>query len=200
MKEIKLTKGYVALVDDEDYEKVNSIKWHINKGKKTVYAHHMENILNGRKYVGMHRLIMNTPDGLDVDHIDGNGLNNQKYNLRNCTRSENLWNSKPKNGKKYKGTRFSIIRRTYINKHGVEKKYTSFTYNCNIRYKGKLIVLGNWGTEEEAALMYNISAKLLFGKYAKLNYIEYENWLDLTWNKKIFKILNNFIKHNIKQI
>jgi len=100
MKKIKLTKKQVALVDDSDYEELNRFKWHARKTVKTFYAERTFTIGNGkRKNVFMHRYIMQTPKGFDTDHIDGNGLNNQRSNLRVCTRSENLRNQgkKPNN-------------------------------------------------------------------------------------------------------
>src|SRR3990167_10308366 len=90
MKEIKLTQGKITLVDDEDFEYINQWKWHVIKNKKQThfYAQRSEN----GKSIRMHRVIMKTPHNKDVDHIDHNGLNNQKNNLRNCTTQENIRN------------------------------------------------------------------------------------------------------------
>ncbi len=95
MKKIKLTKSKFALVDDEDFDYLNQWKWHYTgtgyAGRK-IYP-------NGRydqKMLYLHRVIMQTPVGLDVDHIDHDRLNNQKSNLRNCTRTDNLKNRKMK--------------------------------------------------------------------------------------------------------
>ena len=92
MKEIKLSKNgwkyrgkYVALVDDADYEWLNEYNWKVMIRKHTNYAYRYEN----GKFIYIHRVIMTTPDNLEVDHLDCNGLNNQKHNLRNCTRKEN---------------------------------------------------------------------------------------------------------------
>lgn len=88
MKQIKLTKGKSAIVDDEDFEYLNQWKWHY---LETGYAaRHGDN----KKYVLMHREIMKPESGMIVDHIDHNTLDNRRDNLRLCTRSQNLENSK----------------------------------------------------------------------------------------------------------
>ena len=94
MKQIPLTKNKFTLVDDEDYELVNKYNWYFGAG----YARSMEKIL-------MHRLIMKAKKGQMIDHIDGNGLNNQRSNLRFCTHSQNMANKKgfKNTSSKYKG-------------------------------------------------------------------------------------------------
>lgn len=102
MKEIKLVNNnQVALVDDEDYEKVIGLTWYLQNKKYACYI--IKNFA-----IFMHRLIMCAKEGQVVDHIDGNGLNNQKTNLRICTQVENGANrSKNKNNKSgYKGVSF----------------------------------------------------------------------------------------------
>ena len=81
MKQIKLTKNTFTIIDDEDYELLKRLEWKIDKDGYVV-AH-----------LKLARLIMHTPKNKVVDHIDGNPLNNQKSNLRNCTRAENMRNS-----------------------------------------------------------------------------------------------------------
>jgi hypothetical protein len=85
MREIQLPKGKIALVDDEDFERLNKLNWNPILCTNTYYA--MRND-NGR-FSSMHREIMGNPKGLEVDHIDGNGLNNQKSNLRSVTHKVN---------------------------------------------------------------------------------------------------------------
>jgi hypothetical protein len=85
MKELLLTQGKVALVDDEDFEYVSQWKWHAQRDRGTWYAKRRD----GTK---LHRIIMKTPVDLEVDHRDKNGLNCQKYNMRNCTHSQNMHN------------------------------------------------------------------------------------------------------------
>lgn len=96
MKKIKLTKGYVALVDNEDFESVSKIKWSViiqSSGR----CEAMGNIGYGRKNtdpIRMHTLIMNPPKGMTIDHINHNALDNRKSNLRICTNRQNNRNKK----------------------------------------------------------------------------------------------------------
>lgn len=106
MKQIKLTKGYTALVSDEDFQKLNAHKWHASEegrnGAKTyaVRRAKKDEYINGRRYkIRMHREVMGLipwlfDNGLPVvDHIDGDGLNNTRENLRTLTQEENMGNS-----------------------------------------------------------------------------------------------------------
>lgn len=118
MKKIPLTKGQVALVDDEDYEMVSRYKWYTQDINKTLYAQRMIVTKGTGKRVTMfmHRLIMNTPQGMDTDHIDRNGLNNQKSNLRICTRTQNLLNRGmlKSNTSGYKGVYLDIFLDKFV--------------------------------------------------------------------------------------
>ena len=87
MKEITLTQGYIALVDDEDYDVLSQFNWSVKIKKYTCYA-------QGWNRKSMHRMIMRCPDNMEVDHRDGDGLNNQKHNLKVCTHLENIRNSR----------------------------------------------------------------------------------------------------------
>ena len=104
MKEIPLTKGYVALVDDEDYDRIGAYSWCASvevqsDGHRQVYAVGAKYRENGiQKLHRMHRMVVHCPDGFDVDHIDGNGLNNARSNLRICSRSENMQNQRIRTG------------------------------------------------------------------------------------------------------
>ncbi len=156
MKKIILTQGYEAIVDDEDYELLNSFKWSVTncKGKKK-YAKRNEPRGNGkRKAVLMHRQILGFPLS-QTDHINGNGLDNRKSNLRLVSQSENQRNRRPKRGLKYKGI--------YKAK---SKFYT------DISLDGKRFKFGPFNTELEAAVEYNLRARVLHGKFAKLNELE----------------------------
>lgn len=158
MKKIQLNKGYFALVDDRDYEQLNKYKWAAHVDKYTVYAVRSEYLGNYKKQrIIMHRAIMNHPDNLDVDHIDHNGLNNQRSNLRIATRSQNACNG---NGKKgwvpYKGVCFVM---------GEVKKYVA-----QIQYQGKKYHIGVFGSAVCAALAYDKKAKELHGEFAQLNF------------------------------
>lgn len=152
MKEIKLSQGKVALVDDEDYEYLNQWEWHAAKNGNTYYAGRYFKINGKQTLIKMHRLIANTPDGLIVDHIDHNGLNNQKSNLRNCTPQENCFNSIAWGISKYKGVRKS------------GNKFRSSIYVNN-----KEIYLGVFDREEDAAIAYNEAVKKYRGEFANIN-------------------------------
>ena len=106
MKEIPLTKGYVAQVDDDMFDYLSQWKWRALRTRYTVYAVRAEYIGNYKtREIRMHRAITDCPAGMFVDHIDHNGLNNQGHNLRVCTLAENSRNIqvKPHLGSRYKG-------------------------------------------------------------------------------------------------
>jgi len=156
-KTIELSQGYVAIVDDEDYEYLSQSNWHARNTPNGVYA--VSN-RNGTT-IQMHRIILNAPKNLMVDHRDRNGLNNTRGNLRLSTRSQNLMNSKkPNKGKtsKYKGVHF-------LKKAGESAK----SWRSEIRLNKRAIYLGVFHTEIEAALAYNAAALKYFGEFAKLN-------------------------------
>lgn len=161
MKEIKLTKGYVTLVDDEDYECLNQWKWYAYVGKYTVYAIRGERIGNRldnkMMRILMHRYIMDTPIGLQTDHIDHNGLNNQKNNLRICTVAENQYNQNPRGKSKYIGVSFCV------------RKYST-SIRISITAGEKRIHRGGFKTEEDAAIARDKLAVQYHGEFANLNF------------------------------
>jgi hypothetical protein len=144
MKSILLTKGYYAHVDDEWYEWLMGWEWHYNHGYASRY--------DKGATVWMHRIINNTPDGLQTDHIDGDKLNNQGLNLRSVCHKENNQNRgmSKNNTSGYKGvTPYRGKFRAYI---GVNKK------NIN---------LGAYDTPEEASLVYKEACSKYFGEYVR---------------------------------
>lgn len=164
VKLIELTLGYSAMVDDDDYERLTRKSWHARVAPHTVYA--IRTIaLPGKKYTGtaMHREVLNLSvnDGKIVDHIDGNGLNNQKSNLRIATFSGNSAN---KRKKRDTSSRFIGV---YLYRNGETK---SRAWGACIR-KGKNIFLGYYEKEVDAARAYNEAAKRIHGEFAKLNHI-----------------------------
>ena len=157
MKEIKLTKGFVAFIDDEDFERVNAFKWCVRIKSNTQYAIRGVSI-GGRKTktITMHQFITNSGIGFVTDHIDRNGLNNQKYNLRVCTQSQNCMNRKTNYGSSiYKGVNFN--KRL--------QKWVSY-----IRFDKKLIHLGCFEDEKIAAKTYDLAAIKYFGEFANINF------------------------------
>jgi len=159
---VPLTQGRVALIDDEDAERVLAFKWTLNAGKSRKgkeYASRQAKREDGKKRnVFLHRFILNAPKGIDVDHEDNNGLNCQRYNLRLATRSQNNQNRKPKckSSTGFKGVyRYS----------GRTKPFYAF-----INLNGKRTSLGYYRTAEEAARAYDAKAKELFKEFARLNF------------------------------
>jgi len=147
MKEIQLTQGRVALVDDEDYNMLMQYKWCAVKDRNTFYAVTNLKTLTGFKYQTMHRLLINIPRELVTDHLDGNGLNNQKLNLRSVTSRENLQNLHIEKTSKYPGIYWNKKRNNWMAKIVINKQTR---YICSsVR-------------EEDAAIAYKIACKVLF--------------------------------------
>lgn len=158
MKEIKLTQGQVAFVDDEDYERLSQYKWSAIKAspKHPWYAVTNMHTEKGRRSVRMHRVLLGAKSGDVIDHIDGNGLNNTRANLRFCSQSENVRNARKHNASvsKYKGV-------TPAPQNG--------RWRAQIQFGGKKIPLGTHASEEMAAFVYNCAALQYFVPYARLN-------------------------------
>lgn len=156
MKEIQLTQGYAALVDDEDYEWLNRYKWQSLTGRATVYAVRRKPAPYPRNRPSqMHREILKAPDGVNVDHINGNGLDNRRCNLRLCTDQQNNWNARTRkdNSSGYKG----------VSWHKHQKKW-----QAQIGLNGKRISLGYFKDKLEAKQAYDAKAKEWFGEFACL--------------------------------
>ncbi len=154
MKQVQLTQGKVALVDDEDFERLSKFKWHALYTKGHWYAVRTMD----KRLIFMHREIMAAPSRAQVDHKDGNGLNNQQYNLRLATNAQNGRNR----GKQHNNT--SGYKGVYWNKQ--DRKW-----RANIRCDGRIIHLGYFVNSEDAARAYNDAAIKYFGEFAKLNEI-----------------------------
>lgn len=146
-------------VDDEDYEKVKKYKWQSILKGGMYYVRRGVKLNNKLVSIYLHRLIMNAPKGLCVDHINHNPLDNRKRNLRICTHKQNMYNTR-KNRKdrtsKYKGVYFSKL----FNAWGVCLNKDGRTYKKD-----------NIPTEIEAVKLYNEKAKEWFGEFANLNKI-----------------------------
>lgn len=173
MKEIQLTHGKVALVDDDMFDYLNQWKWFAIKHRNTYYAARGKYNEGKREHISIHRVVMNciANDGKIVDHKDGNGLNNQKENLRICTSSDNSRNSKKhkKCSSKFKGVR--IFREKYIRKRDNTLAIYGVRWLASISTDNGRIHLGSFKTEEDAALAYNKAAIKYHGEFANLNQI-----------------------------
>lgn len=152
MKEIPLTKGKVAIVDDDDFERVNQYKWCYDNGGYATAS------INGKQQ-RMHRFILNAKMGEHVDHASMDGLDNQRCNIRICNNSQNHANTRLRsdNTTGYKGV--SFIKRDKI-------------FQAKIEVNGHHMNLGSFVNPKDAAIAYNKAAKLYFGDFARLNKVE----------------------------
>ncbi len=159
MKKIPLTQGKFALVDDQDYEWLNQWKWCCHTSKRKSYVERVQ-IIDGKRFsISMHRLILGLEqgDGKLADHLDSDGLNNQRHNIRVCDYNVNNWNRKVRHdaASQYKGV--SIYRKT--------------KWKATINFNGKQYWLGSFDCQIKAAKAYNEAATKYHGQFAKLNQI-----------------------------
>lgn len=152
MRKIILSRGKVALVDDSDYDRVNQFKWSANRNQSgNWYA------ISRNRYLHHFILSLHT----QIDHANGDGLDNQRHNLRPATNSQNRANSKKQAGSsRYRGVRLNVNVR-------------SIRWRAGIHLAGRSISLGTYPSEEEAGLAYNRAALIYFGEFARLNPIEF---------------------------
>jgi hypothetical protein len=153
-KEIRLTQGKVALVDDADFDWLNQFKWCAHRDCNTFYAKRAAPTVNGKRGVlYMHALLV----GKGCDHKDGNGLNNQRNNLRPATTQQNNWN---RGAHKNSTSPFN----------GVSWNKSSNKWQAHIGFNGKKQHLGYFHDEVEAAQVWDAAACEYFGGYARLNF------------------------------
>jgi hypothetical protein len=170
MKRIPLTQGMYVVVDDEDYPRLKDYKWCARRqsgGRRQWYALSHDRGSDGRRFsILMHRLIMNAPPGIEIDHKSGvflatdpKGLDNRKSNLRLATDSQNARNASRRsdNTSGYKGVSWNSFHDAW---------------SAHIMVGGKRRFIGYFGTAEEAARMYDLWAWLNFGEYARFNFLE----------------------------
>lgn len=155
MKYIKLTRGEFAMVDDEDFERVNQHRWWCWSYKKCAKKYAVTRMKGCGIRISMHRFVL--PHDLpQTDHENGNGLDNQKRNLRPCDRIRNGRNRNIQNhSSKFKGV--SFLKRT--------KKWLAY-----IRVNKRLIRLGNFKNEIDAGMAYDKAALKYFGEFSRTNH------------------------------
>ena len=159
MKEIQLTQGKVALVDDEDYDFLMQWKWHVIKpNRNNYYVRRVVYYGKKRTSILMHREIIKC-DGFIIDHISGNGLDNQKCNLRICKTEQNVLNRR-KNINNLSGYK------------GVSWFKTHKKWRAQIQYKKIVYHLGVFEKRIDAAKAYNNAAQKYHGEFANLNKID----------------------------
>ncbi len=158
MKKIPLTKGQFALVDDEDFEFLNQWKWHASVRGELFYACRNRSLKEkmGHMLIYMHRVIINLDRGdkTQIDHKDGNGLNNQRDNLRTCTPSQNRINRiAPTNSTSgLRGVTWSKGRKKWV---------------AQIKIDKKTVNLGGFTSKEDAHQEYIKAAKTYHGEFAR---------------------------------
>jgi len=155
MRRILLTRDKIALVDDEDYKECSSLPWVAKLSNNRVwYAARTETDEEGRYDVYLHNFIMQPKEGERIDHIDRDGLNCQRHNMRIASRSQNMANRVLPNSSGFRGVSLTPKGR----------------WRAVIRKDGILYNIGTYGTAEEAARAWDAEALLLHGEFAVLNF------------------------------
>lgn len=146
-----LIKNKKVIVDIEDLKLIENNRWYLDRNGYVSST--------SKTRVQLSRMLLNCPDGMLVDHISGNVLDNRRCNLRIVDKRKNAWNMKPNSNtsSKYKGVCWDASRSKW---------------RANIKLNGKQTFLGRFLTEDEAAITYNEAAKIHFGEYARLNIIK----------------------------
>jgi hypothetical protein len=174
LKEIKLTRGKVAKVSDEDYDWLSQYKWSASPtdggarfdAKTTLYKK-WDDGYKWRRSQLMSRMIMDAKRGEVVDHINNDPLDNRRSNLRISTHQQNTWNRRK--SRTYHGSpptsKFMGVTKSTTKKKGKEYNY----WRAQINHDGKIRYIGQFETEKEAAEAYDKEAQKLRGEYANLN-------------------------------
>ena len=160
-RKIPLTRGQFAIVDQNDFGKLREYNWYMAEhNSRNRYAVRMAK--TGKKYCrcAMHRVVIDAPDGLFVDHINHNGLDNRKANLRIVTPQQNSWNTRQ--GRNQGSSEYK----------GVSWDKETQKWQASIHIDNKLKYLGRFENEKEAAVVYDAAAKEHRGEYAFLNFAD----------------------------
>jgi len=157
MKSIPLSKGYVAIVDDDDFETLNAFKWSASETRGSVYAIRVAKVNGKLKRIYMHRQIMGDPPGKLIDHRDRCGLHNWRTNLRVSSKSGNQHNrgATPGGTSKFKGVSWHVA---------------GGKWQVHVQARGKRFYLGLFDSEKEAALAADAKIREIHGQFARLNF------------------------------
>lgn len=161
MKTIKLSKGMFAMVDDADFDDVNRHRWHVLMAPGVARACRTYKRNGTKIHVYMHRQIIGALPGQIVDHANHDGLDNRRSNLRLCSKADNARNGYRRiRGKtaKFKGVCIT------------SRRHTPSPWRATITVNGRQKSLGNYKTQDEAALAYDAAARSYFGEFANLNF------------------------------
>lgn len=157
---MKIAGGEV-IVDEDALPKLAGASWRVIRRRGPAYAGCVMNTGGGaHRWVAMHRLIAGALDGEVVDHINGDGLDNRRCNLRRCSHRENMRNRKGHGSRPFKGVEARGNR-----------------WRAVITLDGKAINLGRYSTAIEAAVAYDIGARKHHGDFARLNFNPERDWL-----------------------
>jgi len=148
-RSIALSRGRFVWVDEQDFAIVSKHSWHCYTNNRVNYAR------SGK--IRMHRLILRPPDGMVIDHIDGDGLNNRRSNLRICTPAENSANRSIASKHGFKGVSFKAQRKRN-------------PWQAALKFRGQRVSLGSYPTKEDAARAYDKGALAAWGDFARLNF------------------------------
>jgi len=161
---IPLSQGKVAIVDDEDYEALVRFKWHAIRRRGLFHAVRSEQV-NGKKHsIYMHRFLLGEPPGQEVDHENGDGLDNRRTNLRACTKRQNARN------RVHGGSKSSRYHGVCWHAWSSRWRVVICAGPVNTRGHSKQLYVGSFKDETEAARAYDRAALQHFGPFAKPNF------------------------------